>query len=777
VARTEPYVFFSTQDVGITLSAATPDGGAVVGVDLALADLSDHLADQRITPGTELALVDARGGLVAHERVADLVEGPRAIGADPTLVALARLDVRVLASLAVNPVTTDQPTTRRYVDGRDWRVAAVEVPVAGGQPLTLLVAVPERELFAAALELRDLAFWWTLVIVLAAIPATMGLARAVARPLRYLAAEAEAIGRFEFEGDVRVRSVVLEVQSLAHMMDDMKRTIRRFLETTEAVAAERDLDLLLPMLLHETAAAAGARDGVLFLDGDGWRAAAVLQGGAALAPIDPPVVGPGPLADRLAAAALAREPHVGTVDDLDLASAGIDPTIAQGHREAVTVPLVNRAGDRLGALLLLRPTPIGRAQAAFVRALSGTATSTLETRELIAAQKRLFDAFIRLIAGAIDAKSRSTGGHCERVPALTQMLAQAAADAREGPYADFALDDDDWEALHIAAWLHDCGKVTTPEYVVDKATKLETLYDRIHEVRTRFEVLKRDAEVRAWRRIADGAARAPELAELDRTWRALEEDFAFVARCNLGVEALPAGDAERLRAIARRTFQRTLDDRLGTGRAERERLDRRPSRALPVEESVLADRPEHRIERGPADRVALDPRWGVTMPVPELRYDLGELHNLTVERGTLTIEERFKVQEHAVQTIAMLGQLPFPRHLQHVPEIAGGHHERVDGRGYPRGLTGDQMSPLARMLAIADVFEALTASDRPYKPAASLSQAIGVLAAMRDDGHVDPDLFELFLTSGAFRRYADGYLRPDQLDDVDVTRYLSGSGS
>jgi HD-GYP domain-containing protein (c-di-GMP phosphodiesterase class II) len=165
------------------------------------------------------------------------------------------------------------------------------------------------------------------------------------------------------------------------------------------------------------------------------------------------------------------------------------------------------------------------------------------------------------------------------------------------------------------------------------------------------------------------------------------------------------------------------------------------------------------------------------MPVPELRYDLGELHNLTVERGTLTIEERFKVQEHAVQTIAMLGQLPFPRHLQHVPEIAGGHHERVDGRGYPRGLTGDQMSPLARMLAIADVFEALTASDRPYKPAASLSQAIGVLAAMRDDGHVDPDLFELFLTSGAFRRYADGYLRPDQLDDVDVTRYLSGSGS
>jgi HD-GYP domain-containing protein (c-di-GMP phosphodiesterase class II) len=123
----------------------------------------------------------------------------------------------------------------------------------------------------------------------------------------------------------------------------------------------------------------------------------------------------------------------------------------------------------------------------------------------------------------------------------------------------------------------------------------------------------------------------------------------------------------------------------------------------------------------------------------------------------------------------MLGQLPFPRHLQHVPEIAGGHHERVDGRGYPRGLTGERMSPLARMLAIADVFEALTANDRPYKPAATLSQAVAVLAAMRDDGHVDPDLFDLFLASGAYLEYAQRFLRPEQLDAVDVERYRRGS--
>lgn len=772
VVRTEPYIFFSTQDVGVTLAAAAPDGGAVVGVDLALADLGAHLAAQRITPGTELALVNPRGKLVAHERVADLIEGPHAVGAEPTLLSLAQFDVRVLASLAVNPIATDAPTTRRYVDGREWRLAAATVPVAGSEALTLLVAIPERELFAAALELRDLAFWWTLAIVAVAVPATLGLARAVARPLRHLAAEAEAIGRFEFEGDVRVRSIVLEVQTLAHMMDDMKRTIRRFLETTQAVAAERNLDLLLPMLLQETAAAAGARDGVLFLDGDGWRASAVLRQGTAEVPTEPPAFAEGPLAERLAAAAAAGRPQRGTCDALGLDGAGLDPALADGMTEALTVPLVNRDGERLGALLLLRPTPIGEAQAAFVRALSGTATSTLETRELIAAQKRLFDAFIRLIAGAIDAKSRSTGGHCERVPALAQLLALAAVDAREGPYASFTLDRDGWESLHVAAWLHDCGKVTTPEYVVDKATKLETLYDRIHEVRTRFEVVKREAEVAAWRRIADGADRAGELAALDAAWAAIDADFAFVARCNLGTETLPPQDAERLRQVARRTFHRTLDDRLGTGRAERERLDARPERPLPVEEPVLADRPDHRIVRHEGDRVALDPRWGVTMPVPELRYDLGELHNLAVARGTLTAEERFKVQEHAVQTIAMLGQLPFPRHLRHVPEIAGGHHERVDGRGYPRGLTGAEMSPLARMLAIADVFEALTASDRPYKPAATLSEAVAVLAEMRDDGHVDPGLFDLFLTSGAYRRYAERYLRPEQLDAVDVARYV-----
>ena len=141
---------------------------------------------------------------------------------------------------------------------------------------------------------------------------------------------------------------------------------------------------------------------------------------------------------------------------------------------------------------------------AFVENLSGVAAIAIETRRLIAEQKALLEAFIQLIAAAIDAKSPYTGGHCQRVPELTKLLAQAACDAREGPFRDFALDADEWEAVHIASWLHDCGKVTTPEYVVDKATKLETICDRIHEIRMRFEVLKRDAEIAYWKGRAEG---------------------------------------------------------------------------------------------------------------------------------------------------------------------------------------------------------------------------------------------------------------------------------
>ena len=234
--------------------------------------------------------------------------------------------------------------------------------------------------------------------------------------------------------------------------------------------------------------------------------------------------------------------------------------------------------------------------------------------------------------------------------------------------------------------------MTTREYVVDKATKLETIYDRIHEIRMRFEVLKRDAEIeylraRAWpaatkRRCAPRAMR--DCAELD-------DDFAFVAECNVGGEFMAPEKIERLKRIAERTWQRTLDDRLGMSwRGERaaaaaaRRRCRSPSTCWPTSRrtSSSTTRPPLRP----------DNPWGFNLKAPAHKSNQGEIHNLSIRRGTLTDEERYHINDHIVQTIIMLEALPFPRHLRRVPESAGGHHEKMDGTGYPRGLKRDQMS-------------------------------------------------------------------------------------
>ena len=438
----------------------------------------------------------------------------------------------------------------------------------------------------------------------------------------------------------------------------------------------------------------------------------------------------------------------------------------------LAIPLRNRTGEVEGVLTLLhgsvRVEDVRPQVVAFIEKLSGVAAIAIETRRLMAERKALLEAFIELVAAAIDAKSPYTGGHCQRVPVLTKMLARAACDARDGPFRDFALSEDEWEAVHIASWLHDCGKVTTPEYVVDKATKLETLCDRIHEVRMRFEVLKRDAEIAYWKERAAGGDEAALASRLQAELKRLDDDFAFIATCNEGGEAMASDSVDRLRRIAQRTWQRTLDDRVGISWEERQRKERTPAAALPATERLLADKPEHVIERGPADTIPPGNPFGFKLTMPPHRYDRGEIHNLTVGRGTLTDEERYKINEHIVQTIIMLEKLPFPRHLRSVPEIAGGHHEKMDGGGYPRGLTKEQMSPVARMLVIADIFEALTAADRPYKKGKTLSEAIGIMGRMCRDRHIDAQLFELFLVSGVYQEYAKNYLTPEQIDEVDI---------
>ena len=773
--KTAPYLFFSNRKVGMTLATQGGKGnGSIVGADILLETLGNSLKQKKLTPGTEIALVNEQGFVIAHEDVAKLVTLSEGAEAKPSLTRMADFGRPVLQAAAAQLGSSDLTTTL-LVAGEAWQLDITPVQLQGMPPFKLVVAIPEAELLAGAFKLRSTSLLVTLLVILLAIPITWVLARAISNPLRLLHAQAEKIRRFDFSDSVAPSSLVKEVDELGLTMALMKRAIRRFLDISQAVGAETDIDKLMPMLLRETLAAAEAEVGILYLaDADNLVPMSILDAHGKdlqLPLLSVPFKESGPL---LAAALDSGKTLSGRIGHVDMAVIGLDDIIdSSRERHGVAVPLRNRQQHLVGAMLLVRPSPIDDAQLSFIRNLAVSAASSLETRELIKAQKELFEAFIKLIAGAIDAKSPYTGGHCERVPELTKMLARAACEANEGPFKDFQLDESEWEATHIAAWLHDCGKVTTPEYVVDKATKLETIYDRIHEVRMRFELLKRDAEIAYWQGVAEGGEKSALAVRRDAELAQLDEEYVFVAACNQGGEFMAPEKVDRLKAIAARTWTRTLDDRIGISYEERQRMERTPPPVLPMAEPLLADKPEHIFERSQKDRMPEDNPWGFKMKVPEVLYNKGELYNLSVGRGTLAEEDRYKINEHIVQTLIMLSALPFPKHLRAVPEIAGGHHEKMDGSGYPKRLTKDDMSPVARMMAIADVFEALTAVDRPYKKGKTLSEAIKIMSFMKKDQHIDPELFELFLRSGVYRQYAERFMKPEQIDEVLVEQYLA----
>jgi HD-GYP domain-containing protein (c-di-GMP phosphodiesterase class II) len=453
----------------------------------------------------------------------------------------------------------------------------------------------------------------------------------------------------------------------------------------------------------------------------------------------------------------------------------------------LTVPLKNHDGNIIGVLQLLnardRETEeviaFSSSIQPLVEAMTSQAAVALDNALLLEAQKKLFRSFIDLISSAIDAKSPYTGGHCQRVPELTMMMADAATAATSGPFADFDLTIEEREELEISAALHDCGKVTTPEYVVDKATKLETIYDRLHEIRMRFEIVKRDAEIEYLKAVAFGGDEPNLRADYEARIAKLDDDYAFVAESNVGGEFMAPERVDRIKEIAEIKWMRTLDDRIGVSYEEAKRKGRTPAPELPVQENLLADREDHVIYRegNEGNTYGDDNEFGFKLDVPEHRFNMGEVYNLCIARGTLTEEERFKINDHIVQTIIMLEQLPFPRHLTRVPEYAGGHHEKMDGTGYPKKLNRDEMTVPARMMAIADIFEALSAADRPYKAAKKLSDCVKIMSFMKKDAHIDGDLFELFLESGVYKDYAERFLQPEQVDEVDVAPYLEQSSA
>ncbi|MCP9860093.1 MULTISPECIES: HD family phosphohydrolase [unclassified Cyanobium] len=467
--------------------------------------------------------------------------------------------------------------------------------------------------------------------------------------------------------------------------------------------------------------------------------------------------------------------------------AGLDHRTGYRAVSMLVVPLRTMAGDVVGvmqlinrkreaaavltpetAAALVRPFDAGDQQ--LIEALAALAAVCVERTQALEGQQRQIDSMIALLAGAIDARSSHTGRHCSRVPELALLLAEAAEATEVGPLAPFRFSSEaERREFRTAAWLHDCGKPMTPEAVVEKATKLDAPCNRIHEIRTRFEVLLRDGRIA----LLEGLLAGGDPETLQRDYAQLEQelrlDFACVARCNLGSEGTDPDDLAQLQRLAGRRWWRHFDDRLGLGWEEQVRYGV-PLQPLPAPETLLSDAPHHRLPRPAAD--VPESSWGFNLTVPELLYNRGELSNLSVARGTLTGEEIDKIREHMIHTIVMLESMAFPPSMGRVAEIAGGHHETLDGRGYPRGLTAEQLSIPARILAIADIFEALTAPDRPYKQGMPLSQSLKILAGLRDRGRIDADLFDLFLRSGVYITYAQRFLAVDQIDAVDLDALL-----
>lgn len=532
-------------------------------------------------------------------------------------------------------------------------------------------------------------------------------------------------------------------------VEDLLKRLEQLNEIGASLSKERDITRLLEGIVLAAKAITHADGGTLYRmmeDGQNLRfeilrtdslgiAMGGTSGNAITFPNLPLRDAAGAPNDSLVAAYAAI--HVETVNVVDAYS---DPNFdfsgtrrfdeRTGYRSQsfLAVPMKSHEGEVIGVLQLINAQLPGTqevvrfsdADQRMAESLASQAAIALSNRLLMTQLEELFESFINLMNLAIDEKSPHIGGHCQRVPALTMLLADAVAATTEGPMALFTMSERDRYELKIAGLLHDCGKITTPVHVVDKATKLQTLFDRVQLIDTRFEVLKRDVELHvlrqqlALRPCVDAGAEAAVMATRQPALDSIDDDRDFIRAANIGSESMSEGAPQRVREIGSQRVWRNVD-------------------------GIMTE-----------------------------FLSANEIENLCIRGGTLTLTERDTINHHIVATIRMLEQLPWPKHLRNVPEFAGGHHERMDGKGYPRGLARDQLSIQARIMGIADIFEALMATDRPYKAGMKLSQAIAIMKKFKANGHIDPDLFDIFLEKGVYKRYAELFLHSWQIDEVKL---------
>ncbi len=800
---TGAYVFFTTREVGVTIARRLTAGDGVTAVDLGLSDLSAGLADQSVTPSHRLVLLN-RAGLVFASSDPDFAAG---LSEDQEtgkvgLPLLSELSDPVYLHLSKTFEGTLK--TGKYeieVGGRTWLVSISALPVRAGGSISLVTLLPRDELLVDAIRTRNQSLLISLLLLVLTVALALLISRHISQSLRTLATEAEHIRELRFETPITVNSRIQEVADLASTMEVMKGSIQQFLNISHALSAEKSRDRLLEMILDEARSVCRADAGAVLLRTDDWQKleVSILQNVA----VDeffggrkgnPPPFEAIPITesrdDTVSLTVEGRTVSDGTVIRIDdMENVALPSTLEvmkrHFHRQGapattlLSVPLQTHEGEVIGVLQLVNARgvdgglrPFTDETIPYIEALCSDAAVALDNRRLLKAHKDLLESFIHVLAGAIDAKSPYTHGHCRRVPVIARLIAEAAQEQKEGPFEAFHLSEDEWYELHLASWLHDCGKVTTPEYVVDKATKLETLGNRIHEIRTRFEILLRDAEIQFLKEHSSGADVGIE-GRLDERLTKLRDDFEFIARCNQADDPLSVEDVERIEQIGALTWSRHFDDGLGLSHGERKLRGAEPAPDLPTVETLLADKPEHIVPREEGQHPFGGQPHQFKMDVPQHLFNRGELYNLKIARGTLTEEERFKINEHIIQTLRMLERLPFPRELKRVPQWAGTHHEKLDGTGYPCRLQEEDLSIPERIMAVADVFEALTAADRPYMTPKSLSKAVWIMRSMAESGHLCPEVFTLFLTSGVYRTYAEKHLQPEQVDEVDISEVLA----
>ena len=753
---TPPYTFFSSKEIGVTISQRSANNRAVIGFDATIKDLGGLLKTLRVTPESEVAIIDEEHGtIVAYPDVSRLLIKD---GQSYRLPLLSELNIPVLEHLKIGNLPENSISA--FSDGtQKWYIVWSQI-VFDDKPLKILIAIPSDELLVGIWQNIFQQGLIAVVIICVLLVCGWRLGRQIVKPLHQLTEQVHSFGSFNFSTRIGVTTTLREVRELANVLSKMATAINGFQRMSLSLNREPNLENLLGTVLKQLLDIVHLHHGSIYL----------LNAETC----------------TLEIAAREGEENIKTIklsslllSDREIAAHIRSKSKTNTDNEIISI-LRNRDDELIGVLKIRsKDSDIGSLPDSlreFIDRIASSAAIAIETRQLILTQKDLLDGMILLIADAIDTKSRHTGGHCQRVPELALMMIDAARNSAEAPFSDFAMTRAQQEEFRIAAWLHDCGKITTPEYIVDKATKLETINNRIHEIRTRFEVLHRDATIACFKAIADGSDPAQAKKTCQERQETLQEEFAFIAQCNIGGEFMHPDSITRVQKIAQRTWQRHFSDRLGLSQDEMSRLADTQEEALPATEHLLADKPSHVIPW--KDYVppvqANDPRniWGFDMKLPRHMYNYGEIHNLSIRYGTLNEEERFKINDHIVQTIAMLSRLPFPPTLSNVPDIAGNHHERIDGVGYPRKLNGREMSIPEKIMAVADIFEALTAADRPYKEGKKLSQALNILSRMAQNGHVDSDVFNLFLHSGVYLRYAKQYLPPHQIDTLAIEPYL-----